>query len=132
MPAHIVSDASTHALSTAWTAIPVGPSDYDPDAAARPGNVTFVGVECDLSDVDTASELTFALTYDAGGTQHLTGESAPTLIANVTGTVGGCGRALEAIPTWPGNASVGELVVWIKADAGTPVVRARGVRLAYK
>lgn len=128
---HLVSDENTHALSTSWQAFPVSSWTGDPRANRTPGAPHIWAVEIDISALGGAASLQAMLTYDAGATKIITGPSDAATIEILTGTVGGTAIRMDAPVGWPVGQTVGTVYVWLKANAGTPTVAARGIRAQY-
>lgn len=122
-----VSDNSTHDLSTAWQAFAVstGTGEYGPQMAKpHAWELTL-----DFTDRDGAATVQAALTYDSGATRTIAGASSNASITNLTGTVGVAAISFGCpIPPHP-DGTVGTVYVWLKVDATTPTIRARGIRL---
>ncbi len=128
---HLVSDSSAHVLSTTWQAFAVTVWDGDPRAKRTPGAPHVWSVEIDISALGGAASLQTMLTYDSGATKIITGPSDAATIEILTGTVGGTAVRMDAPVGWPVGQAVGTIYVWLKANAGTPTVAARGIRAQY-
>lgn len=122
-----VSANSTVDLTTSLQAFALtsGVDGYGPLMAAPQGWALVV----DFTDTDGAASVQAALTYDSAGTRGIAGLSGSASVTTLTGTVGVAAISFGCpIPPHPGM-TVGTIYVWIKANATTPTVRARGIRL---
>ena len=127
----LVSDGSTHALSTSWQAFAVSPWPGDPRSQRTPGAPHVWAVELDFSAISTAATVQAAITYDSGATKTVTGPSDAASIAELVSTLGNAAIRMDAPVNWPTGTTVGTLYVWLKVNAGTPTIAARGIRAQY-
>lgn len=123
-----VSDNSTHDLSTSWQAFAVT-SGSVAGYGALMGKPHAWELTLDFTDRDGAATVQAALTYTSGATRTIAGASSNATITNLTGTIGVAAISFGCpIPPHP-DGTVGTVYVWLKVDATTPTIRARGIRL---